>query len=411
MDNDNKVAAANTANISHKEEVRLFLKEELAPIEQAKRFGSYNVVEEYAKTKKNRNPYIVVILSLCAAVVILIAVCITLYLSKQNRKIEISPDVFNDLDMSTLLAAKSHAEIKYLVAANKVAQLNNDCSRELKQAAFDHDSLVYVINALRLETGADEEKAAAQKAYAVRSATIHAKYDTMIVEAQKAADDAKAKLDAIATEDKNDSDFANQVQQHERDWMVDSYTETMTDLKSYIEQMQKKDYESQHSSVERVAVKYQKEVDALDPTLSDKKAEDIVSMVSGVKIEPFSVEAYNAILPQLRLTEDFKMVNKTVQSLFVQYDYIHGLIAAVPQKHSMLVYKDAENILVNRIVQELSKGSAGQINTMDTDIQRLEAENAQLKAENGQLKTENGQLMETVAKYEKSNSKSSKIKN
>ena len=53
MDNGNEIKVMAASGDNRKAEVRLFLKDELIPLQKSRDVNSYNLVTEYAKTKKN----------------------------------------------------------------------------------------------------------------------------------------------------------------------------------------------------------------------------------------------------------------------------------------------------------------------------------------------------------------------
>ena len=93
MDNDNKITEIQ--EIQTHNEVQLFLKDELNKLCSAK-VEQYNLEEEYARTKKNKNKSVFVILAFCALAVSFIVAGLTLFINSQNRKIKVNIDTFND---------------------------------------------------------------------------------------------------------------------------------------------------------------------------------------------------------------------------------------------------------------------------------------------------------------------------
>jgi hypothetical protein len=398
MDNDNEIAVGKKEIISHEAEVRLFLREELLPLEKSRQVSTYNLITEYAKTKKNKNPFIWIVLGSCAAIVALVTILVTMRLSGQNKKIEVKTGVFNDLDMRSLLGTKTHTEITWLIAANKTAQLENEYSHELKQAALDRDSDLYVLMSLRPESGIEEQKKDILTRYNKRIAAAHKKYDGLMKSAAAETEEAKQKLDSVDASKAEASDFASQVQQHERSWLVNSYTETVNSLRSALQRSQQNDFEQQRAAVTRLADKYQKEVDSLDPVLTDDNADRIIRNASALPLISYDMSAYVTSLPRDILTDNFLSGMKTAQNLFTDYNYMHKALAAIPQKHSMALYKDAENRLIYQMSSEFGKASASQIDSLNQTRIRLEQENGQLQQQNAELKKQGLELQDKYSR-------------
>ena len=102
MDNDNKIkdAAASGTN-DRKKEVRLFLEEELLPIEKSRQpSSSYDLEGEFAKTKKNKSFFIPLLMFACVTVVGFVTFLVARNVTQANERISVPADVFSDLDGS-----------------------------------------------------------------------------------------------------------------------------------------------------------------------------------------------------------------------------------------------------------------------------------------------------------------------
>jgi hypothetical protein len=406
MENDDKIMSVQngTEASSRKAEVRLFLHEELLPLEKSKQVSSYDLVAEYAKTRKNKSPFVWLLLACCFVVVVLITVFAIMYLSRENKKIEVSSNVFNDLDMRSLLDTKSHTEMNYLVALNTSGRLENERDYRLKQAALDRDSELYLIDSMRLESGSDEQKAAVLSRYRKQLAAIHAQYDEQIKAAVAETDVNRQKLDSLNKSGTESADFSDQVRQHERSLLVSSYTDNISQLQSVLGMYQKNDFAAQRAAVGRIAGKYQKEVDSLDPVLSDTRADEIVGSMEHLPAGSYDIPGYLASLPQNVLTNDFISGMKSVQRLLGDYQYLHAAVTSIPQKHSLPDYKKSEARIVYRIGLEAGRAVSAQISNLNDTKIRLESQNAELEKQGKELLAQRDAVQQqydaTVKRYD-----------
>lgn len=380
MDNGNEIKITAASGDNRKAEVRLFLKDELIPLQKSRAVNSYNLVNEYAKTKQNKSMFIWGLLGVCFAAVAAITVITVMFLSKQNKKITVDSKVFNDLDLQSMLNTQSHAEMNYLIVDNTRRQLEAGRDFELKQAAQDRDSNLRLIEALRVENSG-KRIADVKAKYKRQVISIHEKYDDKIKTVSDAAGEYKKKLDAMDAANEGKAGFNQQVQQHERTLLVDTYIKTIGDLQKQMTAYQRSEAAAHKTAVSELADKYHSETDALDPVLDDERAAGIVQAAGAMASKPHDVSSYMDSFPRDILTKDFIAGVDSIQKMSADYQYIHSLVAGIPQKNSIAGYKTAESRLVNQIGIELGRALSSQIADMHTTIQNLQTENDGLQKE------------------------------
>ena len=116
MDNDNKIDSSvldneNTAIPEEKGDVLLFLQEEIMPLRKKKVVTTYDLEKEYAKTRKNKNLSVWIVLLLTVVGVVLATWAIISGFSVNSRNIEVSLDAFEDLNLRNLFDALSKLRI------------------------------------------------------------------------------------------------------------------------------------------------------------------------------------------------------------------------------------------------------------------------------------------------------------
>jgi FtsZ-binding cell division protein ZapB len=384
MDNGNEIKITAASGGNRKAEVRLFLKDELLPLQKSRDVNSYNLVNEYAKTKQNKSMFIWGLLGVCFAAVVAITVITVLFLAKQNKKITVDSKVFNDLDLQSMLDSQSHAEMNYLIVDNTHRQLEAERDFELKQAALDRDSNIRLIEALRVENSG--KRISDVKAnYKKQVISIHEEYDDKIKTVSAAAADYKEKLDALDAANEGKAGFNQQVQQHERTLLVDTYIKTIGDLQKQMTAYQRTEAASNKTAVSELAEKYHSEADALDPVLDDERAAGIVQAAGTMASKSRDISSYIDSFPRSILTKDFMTGMESIQKLSSDYQYIHSFVAGIPQKNSIAGYKTAERRLVNQIGIDVGMALSSQITDMHTAVQNLESENDGLRKERDAL--------------------------
>ena len=128
MDNDNKIDSSvldneNTAVPEEKGDVLLFLQEEIMPLRKKKVVTTYDLEKEYAKTRKNKNLSVWIVLLLTVVGVVLATWAIISGFSVNSRNIEVSLDAFEDLNLRNLFDALSKTQDLYEKAAKTKAEL------------------------------------------------------------------------------------------------------------------------------------------------------------------------------------------------------------------------------------------------------------------------------------------------
>ena len=141
MDNDNKI---NEENLSLKDrnkihqEVMLFLGDELENIHKSSKGQTYDIEKEYGKTKKNKSPFVALILTGCFVVVIGVSFMIHRIVSAKNSEIQVSLQKFDDLNLKGLLDTVSVAQSNYDNAV-KTKEKTQSISVKM-QEAYDSSS-------------------------------------------------------------------------------------------------------------------------------------------------------------------------------------------------------------------------------------------------------------------------------
>ena len=143
MGNDNKITEEQKSNQIHKE-VMLFLGKELERIHQTSTEQNYDIEKEYAKTKKHRSPFTMLMLFGCFVVVFVIAFVMIKTISAHNEEITVSVAEFDDLNLKNLLNTVGAAQTNYDNAVKKRATIEGDMTVKLTAAAWTGSARVRI---------------------------------------------------------------------------------------------------------------------------------------------------------------------------------------------------------------------------------------------------------------------------
>lgn len=349
MDNDDKIIPAekNSGISEHTthESVRLFLAKELAPLEERTAPPSYNLSEEYAKTQKNKNRRVWLLLALCFVSVGICSFGITLYISEQNKKIEVNINAFDDLNLRTLLSNVGRTQNLYEEAAKKKESLKNALENALKQADRKREDALFTtesIAPITTRSAIKRRAEAAQKEYDETVQALHEKYDKQIQAAEKETAQYAKQLESYdgakitrAQEQEAAIDSQKQLHDLEMKSLSSRYEKQIADLRAQMVAQQKAAQEAQRAAVEEVRRTYQARIDELDPFVRDTHGKQVVTAAAkeNAASRAFAPGDYTAGTEANSRTLTDALTD-TGQA-FADFDYITGIVSGVPQEHDI----------------------------------------------------------------------------
>lgn len=358
MDNDNKITKISEeqkANQIHNE-VMLFLGKELERIHQTSSEQTYNIENEYAKSKKNHSPFSALMLIGCFLVVFSIAFIMTKTISSHNEEISVSVAEFDDLNLKNLLNTVTAAQTNYDNAVKQRAAVEGDMAVKLKAAEDSHTNDIFVIDSM---TRLSRKKRAelmyeADKNYKEALAAIHEEYDAQLVQAEKEIEEYKAQLaefDAAkvqaAKEKEKALDSERKVKELEQKKIKDQYEIRIAELNKKLSDTQEQNTEAIRSAVSAVSAQYQTELALLDPKLNDEKADSIIQKTNNTAAPDFN--ATSALAQKNISSQKLSNTMNEYQKLYDDYKYLDKVVRDVPQKNSIPTYTAASRELVNEM--------------------------------------------------------------
>lgn len=391
MDNGNKINLKDKDDSLH-EEVMLFLGDEVNRIHQEAANNSYNIEEEYAKTKKNHSPYNFLVLFGAFVVVIATVFFVNKYITLKDQEIKVSLDEFEDLNLNNLLNTVAAAQVNYDEALKAKLILETEYETKLNDYKTSYENEIYVLDSLNLSNRSEynRRKSKLSADYNNKVEELKKEYDGRILLAQKQVDAYKAQLNefdsvkvANAQEKEKLLNSERQLKQLEIDKLKKSYESQIQNLELAMKNMRSDSSSDMREAVHNVATRYQAEIDTLDPKLNDTKANEIIAASPETADFEGAVQLDNARIHEEKVVES---INE-YQALYDDYKYLDDVIKSIPQKHSIPDYVSATRNLVNNMSQTYVDTSVGYY--QDIVAKRQEIDNLNQFIEDQKLHYEN----------------------
>ena len=356
MDNDNKIneenLVLNEKNEIH-QEVMLFLGDELENIHKSSQGQAYDIEKEYGKTKKNKSPFVVLILVACFLFVTGISFLIHKIVTAQNAEIQVSLQKFDDLNLKGLLDTVSSAQSNYDNAVKTKATIEANMETKLKSASETYENEVFVLDSLKLSKSQYNDRLEEiKKQYNDSVTEIHKEFDESIAQAEKQIQEYKkqlaefdtAKIEA-AREQEKALNSERQLRKLETEKLTKMYEDRSSEINNSMEELRIKNNEEMRRTVMEVTNKYQAEIDTLDPQLNDENANSIIQEVSMYDVDNF---AGKKLFAESEIdSEEIENAMNAYQNFYDEYDYIDKTVASIPQKKSIPQYVKTSRSLVN----------------------------------------------------------------
>lgn len=380
MDYDNKIENRELARNQRHKDVLLFLNEELNNLQDTTSTETYNLEREYAKTKKNKSPFVFLVLFICFAVTIGVAWILSNVIDKQNQNIEINLADFEALNLKDLLDSVTKIQDKYDNAVKQQSIYKSQLETELKEAQRKHDDDLFLVESL---SEIDAESVAGRKRqinneYYTKVEEIRAEYEPKIAELEEEIAKYKQELDTYdaskidaAREKDMAVDGERQIQELERKRLIEMYEKQIADLQRQLNTSSEN--KSYRKAVNQVSGKYKNEMDKLDPVFEDEKADEIVKENKFAIVKTFNAERL-FLYYQLNQEKDGKLMEgyQNYQNYYDKYKYLRDAVASVPQKNSVRDYVAVTNKLVDKMSETFEDTTISLKNERDDFQKQIE---------------------------------------
>ena len=359
MDNDIKIK--KELSQTHKD-VMLFLNDELSLLQKENAISSYNLDEEYAKTKKNKSLFSFFILTGCLIVVLLVSWGLKKNIDTKNENITINLEEFDNLNLKGLLDSVFKVQGNYDNAIKEKSRIVSQKELELQDAQTKLDNELFLIDSLKLSSKKEiaRRKTQAEDEYKKNLEEINLKYDEQIAAIEAEANEYKLQLaeyDTAKIESAKEQEkllnSERQVQELERKKLIKEYEDRLSAVNADFTEYKETSNRRMKNSVTEVEKKYQAEIDALDPVIKNTEADKLISVYKN-DTNALKFDSQNYLTQDLVSDELAASALEKGQEIYNKYELLNNVIASIPQKHSIPSYVAASKYYVN----ELSKGFA-----------------------------------------------------
>ena len=367
MDNDDKIVD------EHRNEVLLFLKDELQPLSQEKPHA-YDLEKEYEKTGKNKSPFIWVLMGCCVVVAGIFTFGISKYVDYNNNKIKVNIDVFNDLNLRNLLDIVSQTKEQQNQSIKEKSQLEAELSYAIKQAEQKRDADLFTLQSMKYGKSETQRRSAVIRQECADSIRkLHADYDVRIAAQDNLINQYQKQLseydsNKVEQAQKQEAviDSERQLHEIEKQQLADKYEKNLEAYRTQMASVQKETLERQKSAVSEVTKKYQQEIDALDPVLPDKDGllKKATSQEQGAAFEGDTV--VKTLAPEA--SSEFRAAVTTVGKSYADFDTVKKIVASIPQKNSIPSYVQAMGAFAYSAGNYLTAASIQEINRLVSSI-------------------------------------------
>lgn len=406
MDNDNKIVLEMEEE--KKSDVLLFLQEELIPLRQKKKVITYDLEKEYGKTRKNRNFFVWIVLTITVLTVGFASWFVIKKIINSSNKVDVTLEAFEDLNLRNLFDALSKTQDLYEKASKTKAELQAGLDTKLSHATRTRDADLNYIR--RLGLSKKNRQAREQRVYENYSKAVkaaHAEYDEKIVAADLELKQYEQQLKSFdsanvekAQEWEKQMDSERQVHEIEKTKISEDYENQIAELKTKMQENQEQSYKEKRTAVNDITNYYQSQISKLDPVVKDLKINSIVQSASGkTSSDVFTPLDYTQ---SMNFIEDqFIQELKNVQKKYEDYVSLNNYAETIPFSNSMVNILSSEQKLIYDMVSGLATTSATVINSVKAENRQLAIENESYKNELSVLKNAFGYTSVLVDSYSK----------
>ena len=394
MDNDNKIKQTNDQR--HKE-VLLFLNDELNRLQTTNSASSYDLEKEYAKTKKNKSLFSTLLLTISIIVVFLLAWGITAYINTKNEEITVNLAEFEGLNVKNLLDSVNKVQTNYDNAMKNKANIISDRDVALKKAEEKRDSELFLIESLNLDSKKEIQKRqdAVYEEYEASVKQINEYYDPQIVLAENELAEYKKQLDEYDTskleaarQQEQALDSERRVHQLEIEKISKDYEARINTLQETYAKERKDNAEQIRRQVSEVSKNYIKQIDQLDPDLTQSKAQGIVNTVNSKDVETFDSEKF---IQENGISDDsIETALALFQQNYNKFRTVQEPFESIPYKKSAPSYFKASKSLVDSmgaVFEDTTLKMAEERKELNSRIDSLNNQMAQLRRDTEAEKT------------------------
>jgi len=289
MDHDHEIMPG-TGSADNK--VRLFLRDSLNAIRQDEQ-TAYDLEEEFAKTGKTRDWFVVGIISLVVVVTLAAAWIVTSRINESSRNVKVDIAVFEDLNLKNVLDLAKKAEDSLNAVIDERSSAQADYQGELYDLQLQRKSEQDLLAAKHI-SAADRAKRKAEitRLYDKKEKDLKASYAANFAVLDAKMDDAKKQVESFDKKRVDEArtqklllDNQSNLFELEQKKLTQKYETEIADLRKRMDDMQRENSKLKTTQIKDLMNEYQDQLAALDPLFQDADADSLVT-AAGVVIAP-----------------------------------------------------------------------------------------------------------------------------
>lgn len=400
MDNDDKIETTELAVAEEKEvmsqtesDVLLFLQEEIMPLRKKKEVTSYDLEKEYAKTRKNKNFAVWIVLSLTVVCVVLATWLITSHFVASSKNIEVSLESFEDLNLRNLFDALSKTQDLYEKAAKTKAELQAAFDQKMSQAKRSLDSDLEYIRRLKVSRAEKRTRETrVQNRYANSVKAIHEEFDEKLQASDIELKQYEEQLKSFDSENvekaqewEKQMDSQRQVHEIEKSKLVDEYETSISDLKQQMTEAQERSYQERRAAISDLSNHYEEIIANLDPVIKNGKTNSAIQNAS-------ALTAYDSFDPNLinqsvtYSDDEYVQELRALQSKYDTFVAMNNFASEIPFTNGMADLVKAEKQVTYDMISSVAQVGANRISAVKTENARLSNQLERYKSDFAALK-------------------------
>lgn len=272
MDNDDKIKDLVTQSKRH------FLRAQ--DIRSAAR-QDYKLDEEFAKTKRNRNPFVALAIVIFVGIFSAAAVLVTLYIQEESKKVPVNIEDFADVNLKEVLDRAKKLENNLRTARRELQDLIAERDRRMEAVREEAERDISILDQMSLSS-AEKERRAANKREAAEeeAASIEEAYVERIAAKEREIaeiEEALAAYDAQMVEQAKKQEEVLNSQQKKFELQMkettDYYENQLAELRKQKNREIANVKEYQEEYAEQVTKRYEGEIAALHRSYRNRIAE------------------------------------------------------------------------------------------------------------------------------------------
>ncbi|MDR0785658.1 MAG: hypothetical protein LBE74_07240 [Treponema sp.] len=375
MDDDKQITALTGFDFVDRE-TRLFFREDAIKILKGDAPDVYDLETEFAKAKKNRSWFVILIILGVTVATVCGLLITTRIINTRTRNVPESINTFDDLNLKNLLDMASRIEFSYQTTLAEKSALEGEMAVELNKLETNAETERAAIRALSLPR-VDENARIAQATakLLVDTDKVRAKYAEPLVALNAKLEEYRSQIASFdkarieqAEEQRKTANAEYLRFEHEKETIRAQYEETIANLLAVLTESQKVGLQTQLESIDVVSSKYKAEIAELDPVWENERNAAVIASIGAPP---------DAELP---LPDERMRILAEINAAYRNMNALSSELLTIPWKNNTPSYVKAMDALFYETARSAGAEIQQLADTMDAQKQALETQIAELQS-------------------------------